>query len=61
MVETMLSNPYFKENYLFVTDAPYQYFDRALFIHKDFYEKSLQNGIVLKAVPVTLAIKYASS
>jgi arabinofuranosyltransferase len=61
MVETMLSNPYFKENYLFVTDAPYQYFDRAIFIHKDFYEKSLQNGITLKAVPVTLAIKYASS
>jgi arabinofuranosyltransferase len=61
MVQTMLSNQYFKDNYLFVTDAPYQYFDRALFIHKDFYEKSLKDGIPLKAVPVTSAIKYASS
>ena len=61
MVQAMLSNQYFKDNYLFVTDAPYQYFDRAIFIHKDFYERALQSGIPLKAVPVTLAIKYASS
>jgi arabinofuranosyltransferase len=58
MLQTLLSNHYFKENYMFVTNAPYQYFDRALFVHKDFLQKSVRSGIPLEAVPVSQAIKY---
>lgn len=52
MVSEMFDNPIFRGEYVFVTNAPYQFFDRAIFMRKDFYEARLQHGVRLEAVPV---------
>jgi arabinofuranosyltransferase len=53
MVTEMLTNDEFRNNYVFVTNAPYEFFDRAIFMRADFYESSVRRGAMLEAVPVT--------
>ena len=43
-------------NYVFVTNAPYQFFDRAIFMRKDFFEGRLRRGDRLQAISVQQAL-----
>lgn len=54
MENDMLSDIHFQENYLFVVNAPYESWPRALFIRRDFWEKLPNSGeIQVKAVTET--------
>ena len=47
MAKELLTNPDFIANYLLIDNAPYEYFNRAMFIRKDYYHAhAKQNGIV---------------
>jgi hypothetical protein len=52
MVMDMFTNDLFRNEYVFVTNAPYSSFDRAIFMRKDFYEQLVRRGDPLRAIPV---------
>jgi hypothetical protein len=52
MVMEMFTNEVFRNEYVFVTNAPYKLFDRAIFMRKDYYEERMRRGDVLQAIPV---------
>jgi hypothetical protein len=56
MVMDMFSNEVFRNDYVFVTNAPYQFFDRAIFMRKDFFEGRLRRGDRLQAISVQQAL-----
>ena len=54
MCVEMLTSPIFLEEYLFVTNAPYSVFDRALFVRRDWWESSsFRNSITCMPVSET--------
>ena len=52
MNETMFDNASFQSDYLFGGNAPYDVVDRAIFIHRDFYNKH-KDSHDLTVVPVS--------
>jgi len=57
MEEGLIRSETFREDYLFIVNAPYQAMDRALFIRRDFYQQ-LPNKHKLTTVPVTATSLY---
>lgn len=56
MLASMINNQAFMSDYYFVTNAPYDQLNRALFVTKNFYEHYRNNG--LEAVPVSSGPLY---
>ena len=51
MILEMVSSPRFQREYLFVRNAPYDRMDRAVFVHRDFWDAHSQRA-TLDCVPV---------
>jgi hypothetical protein len=46
MAKELFESPHFISDYLLIKNAPYQYFNRAMFIHRDYYySRGINNGI----------------
>jgi hypothetical protein len=52
MITEMFTNDVFRSEYVFVTNAPYGLFDRAIFLRRDFYESSVRRGATLEMMTV---------
>lgn len=58
MVQNLLNHPIFKSEYLFLVNGPYEHIDRAIFIHRSYWENhSLQRE--LHCIPVASTGLYS--
>lgn len=58
----MLAEPIFQNEYLVINNAPYDSFDRILYIHQSFYQKLLDDPAVdIQAHPVDALVAAAAS
>ncbi len=55
MNQDLIENSIFQNEYFIITNAPYETFNRILFIHKDYYEK-LNEKVIIKVHPVNKLI-----
>jgi len=59
MVEAMLAQPAFRDEYLFLINGPYEYLDRALFLRRDFWQHHPRKS-ELRCIPVTATQLYGT-
>ena len=59
MLLSMLGDPVFQDDYLFLMNGPYQYMDRALFLRRDYWERHPRKAR-LRCIPVTETSLYSS-
>ena len=56
MLGQMFASPNFRQNYYFVTNAPYHLLDRAIFVRASFYARARGQG--MQAIPVNQLVLY---